>query len=127
MGITDRNYTPRAIFRQVEAQGHLCAYCLLPFGTITRHRGHNVTQKPHGDHFVPHSYGQTTRLANLVAACQVCNWIKSDRMFEDLNEAQRWILRARESRTYRVVFVPRTPITVDSWAWAAEYARFLID
>ena len=86
-----------------------------------------MTQKPCGDHFVPFSWSGSTVVANLVAACQICNHIKGDRMFEDLNEAQRWILATRSNRTYQVQFVPWRPITADAWGWAAEYASWLID
>lgn len=122
-----RNYTPQAIYRQVEAQGHVCAYCLLPFGTRVRHHGRSHTQLPRGDHFVPYALAGRTREVNLVAACQACNGIKSDKVFEDINHAQRMILEWREARHYLVEFVPTVPTTLDEWGWAQEFARHLID
>lgn len=105
----------------------MCAYCLLPFGTVVFHAGHEFTQKPVGDHFVPYAFGKRTTVDNLVAACQVCNSIKRALMFESMAHAQRMILARREQKHYIVQWVPVRAITDDAWAWASEYARYLIE
>jgi hypothetical protein len=122
-----RGYTPIAIRREVELQQHLCAYCLLPFGTVTRHHGTNVTQKPQGDHFEPWALNQATKVVNLAAACQICNHVKRDQVFESFETAQKQIQATRYARGYRVLFIPNHPITEDAWRWASEYAVWLID
>lgn len=122
-----RFYTPPAIRREVELQQHLCAYCVLPFGTVVRRAGNEITQKPQGDHFEPFSLSQRTRIVNLVAACQVCNRIKASGVFESIEAAQKSIRATRYARGYRVLFIPNHPITEDAWRWASEYAAWLID
>jgi hypothetical protein len=127
MGADARNYTPYTIRRQVEQQRHLCAYCLLPFGTVTRHRGHDITQKPQGDHFEPFVLGRKTQIVNLVASCQICNQAKGSQVFEDIEACRKAVLVIRSGRGYRVLFVPNYPITENPWRWASEYAAWLID
>ena len=105
----------------------MCAYCLLPFGTIVFHGGNDLTQRPQGDHFVPYSFGRRTDRANLVAACQICNRLKRGDVFESVAHAQRVVLARREQRHYVVQWVPLRAITDDAWGWAAEYARYLIE
>jgi 5-methylcytosine-specific restriction endonuclease McrA len=105
----------------------VCAYCLLPFGTIVRHKGHNITQLPRGDHFAPFALVGQTRTVNLVAACQICNGLKSATLFENIEHAQRVVLATRDNRHYVVTFVPTRAITLDHWGWASEFARHLID
>lgn len=126
MSSHERVYTPAYIYRRVERQGHRCVYCLLPYGTVVRRHGKEVTQKPRGDHFVPWAWNEVTDETNLVAACQICNGIKSSNLFETVDECRRFVMGERWRREYRVLFIPTHPLTESPWAWASEYARWMI-
>lgn len=119
-----RTYTSAAIDRQVERQGHHCPYCTLPFGTVIAYRGETV-QTPVGDHFAPYSWHGETRDDNLIASCQVCNSLKSARLFASVEHARRVLLVERMNRHIDTLFLPTTPITQDAEAWSREYARYL--
>lgn len=93
---------PSAKIRQaaLKRQRNRCLYCGHKFGTVVqrtrRGRGRNrtATLRINWDHFVPYAYGLTNGAHNWVAACHVCNNIKSCRMFDTVREAQAFV-RAR--------------------------------
>jgi hypothetical protein len=120
-----RLLTPTQIDELVAKQGHLCAYCRLPFGAVIRHPGRagQTIQSATGDHFVPHSYTSSDR--KFVAACQVCNQIKNDTIFSDMSTARAYITQRRRAKGLVVIFIPETPITRDSTKWGREYAAWL--
>jgi len=69
----------------LEEQGFRCIYCgcnLFPLSL----------KKPVFDHFVPWAFTANTSKENLIASCQECNSIKTDRCFKDLKEAREYIL-----------------------------------
>ncbi len=83
-------------------QKNRCLYCEHTLGTEILRRGDPVALRLNWDHFVPYAYGRTNAADNWVAACHVCNGIKSGRMFETVAEAQRYILGQWPSRGYQV-------------------------
>ena len=113
--------------RIIKSQGDLCAYCLLPFGTVveTKRRG-TVVQMPVGDHFIPWVADGRTVESNIVASCSQCNMIKGSIVFDSLEAARLMILPRRE-RTLTPYFVPYMPITRDALTWNVEYDAFLSD
>ncbi len=94
--------TPNAATRRdvLEAQRNRCLYCENTFGSIIR-RGHKtISLRLNWDHFVPYSYGLTNGGDNWVAACHVCNGIKSNRMFETVARAKTFILARWAEKGY---------------------------
>ena len=82
----------------LEAQGGLCIYCgcvldEMQWSKETNRYEHN---KIHFDHLSPYAYAQDTDESNLVAACERCNLIKSDKMFNTIEDAQVYILSKRK-------------------------------
>lgn len=77
-----------------------CLYCQLPIGARVRRSGRTIALTAHWDHFVPYSYLAENPDANWVLSCQVCNSIKSDRIFQTVDEARTVILRTREVKGY---------------------------
>jgi len=76
-------------------QGDTCFYCYREFGTYVWRAAKGV-RKPirlscEFDHCVPFSYFLTTQQANIVAACHVCNRIKSNLIFEDGDAARQYL------------------------------------
>lgn len=52
----------------------------------------------HFDHFIPRSYSQDDSADNIVAACAKCNSLKSDLMFQTVEEARVYICQRRLER-----------------------------
>ncbi len=59
------------------------------------------------DHRIPFAYSQDNRALNFVAACQICNGIKSSLMFERLEDARGYIYRRLQKKGY--CFVSEVP------------------
>lgn len=74
--------------RLVEAQGGLCLYCLLPFGSEVRWKHRRRTLRAEIDHLVPVAWKDDNRTSNLAAACQVCNSVKADGMYDTIEAAR---------------------------------------
>jgi len=68
-----------------------CIYCSTPFGTTVIWHNKQRTLYRVRDHFTPKSAGGK-RGDNLVWCCQICNLIKSDKVFNNGTEAQNYIL-----------------------------------
>lgn len=87
------------------AQGNRCFYCDLPFGTPVWHpRRHKVIyQGVHFDHFVCWDYSRNTSAGNLVAACSVCNLIKSNKLFANAADARAFIKHRRLKKGYETL------------------------
>lgn len=85
------------------AQLGRCLYCELPIGVRVKRDGRAVALTAHWDHFIPFSYLAQNPEANWVLSCQVCNGIKSDRMFRTVEEAREVIVRQREIKGYESI------------------------
>jgi 5-methylcytosine-specific restriction endonuclease McrA len=77
-----------------------CLYCQLPIGARVKRHGRTVALTAHWDHFVPFAYLAQNPDANWVLSCQVCNGIKSDRIFQTVDEAREVILQARIAKGF---------------------------
>lgn len=75
-------------------QGHLCFWCLQPFGQLEWRKRRLVVLRPVWDHLSPYVYSQDNHDDNFVASCQVCNGIKHAKMFDSV-EACRAYIRVR--------------------------------
>ena len=79
----------------LDKQNGKCFYCANDFGMFVEAGGIAKRLTPCWDHFVPYSYSANNSDANFVAACQVCNGIKTNLVFEHEEDArafvrQRW-------------------------------------
>lgn len=88
----------------LEAQEDRCIYCERRFGSWVRRRGAPqrvglaIRLCVTWDHFVPFSFVRSNPDENFVAACQVCNGIKRDRLFGTVDEARVYIAAQREAK-----------------------------
>jgi 5-methylcytosine-specific restriction endonuclease McrA len=89
----------RAILAQQKGR---CLYCNHKIGAVIMRRRNPVVLRVNWDHFIPYAYGNTNQAANWVAACHVCNAIKSCRMFDTVADAQRFILARWAEKGYEV-------------------------
>lgn len=74
-----------------------CLYCCKELGKYIKHRNKLVLLKVTWDHFIPYSYLQDNPEDNWVLSCQICNGIKSNKIFETLKEAKEHIYAQRET------------------------------
>lgn len=86
--------------RILEQQEHRCFYCGVAFDTYRYRDGLPVLIRVHWDHQLPFTYSQNNRTENFVAACQVCNGIKSSHLFQTVEEAQVYIAGRRKAKGY---------------------------
>lgn len=84
----------------LELQQNKCLYCDKPFGTIYVRKGKLLFTKIHFDHLVPYSYTQSCKDSEFVAACNICNNIKSNKMFETVEEVFHYVNYNRKKRDY---------------------------
>lgn len=81
-------------------QDYRCVYCEHAFGSTVYRRGKAVVLRVHWDHDIPYSYSQNNPSWNFVAACHVCNLLKSDFIFRDLDDARLYLRTKRIERGY---------------------------
>lgn len=81
-------------------QGDRCFYCEMSLGSVKFRHGLPVVLKLNWDHSLPYAYSQNNNNENFVAACHVCNGIKSDKVFQTLDEARIYLQDKRKSKGY---------------------------
>ena len=71
-------------------QDHACLYCCQRFGNRYRRKDADKLTKLriNWDHLIPFSYTASCSDEQFVAACQVCNGIKSSTIYKTLDEAR---------------------------------------
>jgi hypothetical protein len=86
----------------LESQGNCCVYCQRPFGTPVWHPKRQRVFIPdiHFDHFVCWNFSRNTSVGNMVAACSICNIIKGDKLFENIEQARAFIVYKRNKKGY---------------------------
>lgn len=106
-------------------QGHQCAYCALPFGSVIVKRGKAQVTSPQFDHFTPFAYLGTSPGSNWLAACRPCNLIKGAQMFRSLSDARLFILAMWEQNGYQVQWVAPVSCSEAPDRWAVKFATYL--
>lgn len=99
---TDRRRIPKPEDQEriLSEQDYMCFYCDEPFGSIHYRNGHSVYLAVTWDHKLPYSIFGDNRLANFVAACQVCNGIKRDLVFADMKDAKLYLSHKRRVKGF---------------------------
>lgn len=72
-------------------QENRCAYCEVHFGTWVRRNGKPIKLAVRWDHVVPWCFNANNADENFVAACQICNGIKADLIFDTIEAARVYI------------------------------------
>lgn len=90
---TRRRPTPAVQEKILLRQGGRCLYCSRLFGDVVVRDGRRIVLKISWDHFVPFSIALDNTDENFVASCHVCNTIKRDRIFQDVEECSIWLKR----------------------------------
>lgn len=93
-----RTLTLKERQKQLEGQDYKCFYCERTFGSAVFRKGRSIKLRIHYDHMVPYSFSQNNKSSNFVAACHICNSIKSDFFFQTVEEAQIFIRQRWEEK-----------------------------
>lgn len=82
-------------------QGYKCIYCLQEIGsTQTRNGFEEIMLSAEFDHLVPFSYSQDNSTGNIVGACQICNGLKYNFHYKDLEQAREHLRDSRKDKGY---------------------------
>jgi 5-methylcytosine-specific restriction endonuclease McrA len=87
----------------LESQDYKCIYCDFSFGAVVwraKPIGKAIILRVTFDHFVPFNFSLNNKATNFVAACQVCNGIKSNKVFDSIVDAKRHIQKRRKAKGY---------------------------
>lgn len=83
---------------QLQRQNGRCFYCDEAFGNLYERAGAIKQVSIAWDHFVPFAYCGTNPELNFVAACSVCNGIKSSKVFNTVQEAKDYVEYRRKKK-----------------------------
>jgi len=72
----------------LEKQGNKCFYCGREFGSYYYRDGKKKVLKLHYDHIMPYVGTYNNNAKNIVAACHICNLIKSSHVFKTIEQAK---------------------------------------
>lgn len=86
--------------RILAEQDYRCIYCEQAFGATRFRSGKPVLLKLNWDHSIPYTYNADNRAINFVAACHVCNGLKGDLIFRDLEDARLHLSNKRKEKNY---------------------------
>jgi hypothetical protein len=86
--------------RILEKQENKCFYCGISFGSFKLRNGKSILIEVEWDHRTPFAYSRNNKTENFVAACHVCNRLKSSRIFQTVEEAQVYLAERRKSKGY---------------------------
>lgn len=70
----------------------MCFYCDREFGSVVWVKRER-TLRVHWDHVTPYVHTFDNREVNFVAACQICNGWKSDKVFDTIEEIRGYLQR----------------------------------
>lgn len=86
--------------RILAEQDNKCLYCGVTIGSIRIRGTKLVTLRLNWDHSLPYIYSYNNSSSNFVAACHVCNGIKSDKIYDNLEDAKEKLAKIRAGKGY---------------------------
>mgnify|MGYP001559393408 CR=1 FL=1 len=124
---TTKTWTDNQRWQLAAETGFACAYCQVLFGSAARRPGHElVIVRMEVDHIRPFAWtGHEVDTENCVAACQICNGLKQDAIFDSIVNARRHLDRLWVRAGYAIDFIPTRSHFEDPEGWAKEYARHM--
>lgn len=86
-------------------QENRCLYCDVRFGDFVKspYRLGYIVARLHWDHLDPYVKTLDNRSSNFVASCSICNRIKSDLVFENIEDVRAYIQYNRSKRGYETL------------------------
>lgn len=108
--ISDPRYRRRLIGQNekkkiLHEQNYECIYCGIPFGSpYAKKKGNKIFKtRVQIDHFIPFAYSANNKKGNYVASCHLCNAIKSDKIFNNIDEVRLYVIEKIERKG--IVFI----------------------
>jgi len=89
--------------RKLMEQDYKCFYCENTFGTFVTRNGRPKKIKIEWDHMIPYSLTQNNNETNFVAACDICNRLKSSKVFQTVDEAKIYLKNKWETKNYEQI------------------------
>lgn len=86
--------------RIFKIQGNKCLYCGVEYGTPYYYKKKERYTHINYDHLVPFSYTQSNPKNNWVGACNICNGIKSNKMFDTIEDVLHYVETRRKEKGY---------------------------
>lgn len=95
-----RYFSRTAVDEALQKQNGLCFWCEtnIGLGFYKTTRGSIKPLYAVGDHLVPFSYEDGTCKNNLVVSCNICNSIKSSKIFPTVEKTREFILSRRSDK-----------------------------
>jgi hypothetical protein len=88
---------------QLQAQRGRCFYCRREFGAMVWRGKRLRVLRLEWEHRVPYAFNQNNQPSNFVAACHVCNGLKSSHCFDSDEEARAYLDAAWKEKGYEDV------------------------
>jgi len=85
---------------KIAEQNNRCIYCDREFGTAAMKDGILEILRPEPDHLDPRAAGGKTKDANIHYACHLCNSLKSDFLFDGIDDARVFLAEAWARKNY---------------------------
>lgn len=82
----------------LNSQAHRCFYCGLKFDDWFNYRGHAKKRTVVWDHLSPYALTFNSETDNFVAACSICNGIKSSKVFDTIKAAVYYVREGLHKR-----------------------------
>lgn len=94
--------TPKQKETILKRQNNRCFYCGKEFGDVIYNskRGKVYYLRPCFDHIDPYVHNYNNYKDNFVAVCQICNGIKSDKVFDSVEEVRNYVKERRKAKGY---------------------------
>jgi hypothetical protein len=106
-------------------QGYICAYCMIPFGSVIKRRSRLGLSNVNFDHFIPVAYTNGNPLGNWVASCNYCNGIKSALIFDSVDEVREYVEKMWEFKKMEVAWLAPVSSEEDPYRWAVKFGTYL--
>lgn len=84
----------------LRGQDYRCLYCDRRFGDWVKRDEKFVRLRIHWDHLDPYCRGMDNRASNFVAACNVCNLLKSGKIFSSVEAVREYVAPIWEAKGY---------------------------
>lgn len=80
-----------------------CFWCRREFGSWILKKGVPVRLIPTLDHVMPYSYSECDEPSNHVAACQICNLLKHNYIFDNEEKTREYILQQWDKKKIEII------------------------
>jgi len=92
--------SPEARERILGEQFYNCFYCGRPFGALQKRGKEEFILEITWDHRLPYVIFRDSDPDNFVAACQICNSLKHDIVFETVEDARFYLAHQRRKKGF---------------------------